>query len=114
MIILRFYLLIGNFYAIRKVFILLGKKPNIKNKVHLVTLATTYFCSIFGCNQRTLTVGGSITVQLVSSLTSVKLTNEGNIILFVCSEAVKCNLVKLETSHTVMLPPTAATNVTSF
>ena len=38
--------------------------------------------------QRTLTVGGSITVQLISSLTSVKLTNEGNIILFEFSEAV--------------------------
>ena len=31
--------------------------------------------------QRTLTVGGSITAWLVSSVTSVKLTNEGNIIL---------------------------------
>ena len=38
--------------------------------------------------QRTLTVGGSITVRLVYSLTSVKLTNEGGIILFVFSEAV--------------------------
>ena len=38
--------------------------------------------------QRTLTVGGSITVQLVSSLTRLELTNEGNIILFVFSEAV--------------------------
>ena len=41
-----------------------------------------------GATQRTLTVGGSITVRLVSSLTSVKLSNEGNIILFVFSEAV--------------------------
>ena len=31
--------------------------------------------------QRTLTVGESITAWLVSSVTSVKLTNEGNIIL---------------------------------
>ena len=38
--------------------------------------------------QRTLTVGGSITVRLVSSLTRLELTNEGNIILFVFSEAV--------------------------
>ena len=43
---------------------------------------------------------------LVSSLTRLELTNEGNIILFVFSEAVQCNLVKLETSRTVMLPPT--------
>ena len=38
--------------------------------------------------QRTLTVGGSITVWLVSSLTRLELTSEGNIILFVFSEAV--------------------------
>ena len=56
-------------------------------------------------DQRTLTVGGRITVRLVSSLTRLELTNEGNKILFVVSEAVYCNLVKLETSWTVMLPP---------
>ena len=33
--------------------------------------------------QRTLTVEGRITVRLVSSLTRLELTNEGNIILFV-------------------------------
>ena len=38
--------------------------------------------------QRTLTVGGRITVWLVSSLTRLELTSEGNIILFVFSEAV--------------------------
>ena len=38
--------------------------------------------------QRTLTVGGRITVRLVSSLTRLELTNEGNIILIVFSEAV--------------------------
>ena len=38
--------------------------------------------------QRTLTVGGRITVRLVTSLTRLELTNEGNIILFVFSEAV--------------------------
>ena len=59
-------------------------------------------------DQRTLTVGGSFTVQLVSSLTRLKLTSEGNIILFVFSEAVYCNLVKLETNCTVMLPPTVS------
>ena len=31
-------------------------------------------------NQRTLTIAGRITVQLVSSLTRLELTNEGNII----------------------------------
>ena len=58
--------------------------------------------------QRTLTIGGRITVWLVSSLTRLELTNERNIILFVFSEAVKCNLVKLETSRTVILPPMAS------
>ena len=38
--------------------------------------------------QRTLTIGGRITVQLVSSLTRLELTNNWNIILFVFSEAV--------------------------
>ena len=39
-------------------------------------------------DQRTLTVGGWITVWPVSSLTRLELTNEGNIILFVFCEAV--------------------------
>ena len=38
--------------------------------------------------QRTLTVGGRIIVWLVSSLTRLELTNEGNKMLFVFSEAV--------------------------
>ena len=50
--------------------------------------------------QRTLTVGGMITVQLVSSLKRLDLTNKENMLLFVYSEAVK-----LETSSTVILPP---------
>ena len=54
-------------------------------------------------NQRTLAIEGRITVQLVSSLTRLELTNEGNIILFVFSEAVESNLVILETSRTVIL-----------
>ena len=58
--------------------------------------------------QRTFTVGGRITEQLVSSLTRLELTNERNLILFVFSEAVYCNLVKLETSCTVVLPPTVS------
>ena len=39
-------------------------------------------------SQRTLTIGGSIIARLVSSLTRLELTNEGDIILFVFSEAV--------------------------
>ena len=42
----------------------------------------------YGPNQRTLTIGGRITVWLVSSLTRLELTNGGNIILFVFSEEV--------------------------
>ena len=51
--------------------------------------------------QRTLTVRGRITVRLVSSLTTLDLTNEENMLLFVCSEAVGSERVKLETSHAV-------------
>ena len=46
--------------------------------------------------------------MLCQRTTPLELTNEGNIILFVFSEAVYCNLVKLETSCTVMLPPTVS------
>ena len=41
-----------------------------------------------GRTQKTITIGGRITVQLISSLTRLELTNEGNIILCVFSEAV--------------------------
>ena len=51
---------------------------------------------------------GRITVQLVSSLTRLELTNDGNTKLFVFCEAVSSNLVKLETSRTVILPPTVS------
>ena len=53
-----------------------------------------------------LTVGGRITVRLVSSLTRLNLTKEeNNMLLFVSSEAVESKLVKLETCQTVILPP---------
>ena len=55
------------------------------------------FCQI------TLTVGGRNTVQLVSCLTRLDLTNKENM-LFVGSGAVESKLVKLETSRTVKLP----------
>ena len=47
--------------------------------------------------QRPLTNGGRITVKVVSSLTSLDLTNKENMLLFACSEAVEIKLVKLET-----------------
>ena len=40
--------------------------------------------------QRTLTIGGSITVRLVSRF----LTKQENVLLFVCSEAVEFKHVK--------------------
>ena len=42
---------------------------------------------------------------MVSSLTRLDLTNKVNMLLYVCSEAVESELVKLETSRTVILPP---------
>ena len=46
--------------------------------------------------------------QLVSSETRLDLTKEENILFFVCSEAAESKLVKLETSHTVILPLTVS------
>ena len=42
---------------------------------------------------------------MVSSLTRLDLTNKENLLFFVCSEATESKLVKLETSHTVILAP---------
>ena len=53
-------------------------------------------------------LGGRITVQLVSSLLRLDLTKEENMLFFVCSEAVESKLVKLETSRTVIFPPTVS------
>ena len=64
--------------------------------------------------QRTLTIGGSKTVQLVSSLTGLDLTKKENMLLFVCSDAVESKLVKLETSHTVILPTTVSVLYTLY
>ena len=49
-------------------------------------------------------MGGRITVQLVSSLARLDLTNKKSMVLFVFSEAVESKLVKLETSCTGILP----------
>ena len=44
--------------------------------------------------------------KMLSSLARLDLTNEENMLLFVrSSEAVESNLVKLETSGTMILPP---------
>ena len=58
-------------------------------------------------DQRTHTVGGSITVQLVSSFTSLEsAATQRTKNIF--SLLVKSNLVKLETSCTVIIPPTVS------
>ena len=43
-------------------------------------------------------------MQLISSLTRLDLTKQENMLLSACSEAVESQLVKLETSGTVILP----------
>ena len=48
---------------------------------------------------------GRMIVRLISSLTRLDLAKEENMLLFVRSESVEFNLVNLETSHTVILPP---------
>ena len=53
--------------------------------------------------QITFYIGGRITVQLIFRL---DLTQGDNMLLFVHSEAAESILVKLETSRTVILPPT--------
>ena len=66
--------------------ILKGQLAGVQMLVGLmVILQPPVFCWL---GLRTLTIGGRITVQLVSSLTRLELPNEGNIILFVFSEAV--------------------------
>ena len=49
-----------------------------------------------------------ITLQPVSSLTRLDLTKEENMLFFVCSEEAESKLVKLEASHSVILPPTVS------
>ena len=62
--------------------------------------------------QRKLTVGGrggSFTVRLVSSFTSLDLAASlGRYKNMIFSSLVKSSLVKLETSYTVVLPPTVS------
>ena len=67
------------------------------------------FCStnasVFGNGQteNTHLRGGKITVWLVSSLAILDLTKDEHGLLFVCSETVESNLVKLEMRCTVIL-----------
>ena len=54
-------------------------------------------------NQRTLSIGGMITVPLVSSLTG--LTRQENMLLFVCTETTESKQSKQEISCTAIPPP---------
>lgn len=49
-------------------------------------------------------LGRMITVWPFSNLTKQDLAKQENVLLLLCSEAAKSRLVKLETSHTVILP----------
>ena len=55
--------------------------------------------------QRALTVGGSITVQLVSSLTRLDLNQKENMLFIVYSKSAESKLVKPETSRALILLP---------
>ena len=55
-------------------------------------------------NQRTLTIGGSITVWLNSCLTGLALTKLVNCCSFSISKAAKSTQKKQEVSRTVILP----------
>ena len=56
-------------------------------------------------SESTLSIRGRITLQLVSSLTRLDFTkNENMLFLYLCSDEVK-SLLKLDTIHTVILPP---------
>ena len=54
--------------------------------------------------QETLTIGGSNTEQLVSTLTGLESTEIENMLLFVCNRTTESKPVKQETSYTVILP----------
>ena len=75
--------------------------------VHLLLLK---FCQIVPWNictrQRTITIGGRITVWLLRSFTSMASTESLHTKNHIFSFLVKSNLVKLESSHKVILPPT--------
>ena len=65
-----------------------------------------HICASGKLYQRSLTMGGSTTVQLVSTLTRLDLSSKENMLLFVGGETVDSKLVKLETSRTAILLPT--------
>ena len=65
-------------------------------------------------DQRTLTVGGSITVRLVASFTRLHETASLNTNKIIFHSLVSFSLVKLETSCTVMLPPTVSVLWTDY
>ena len=69
---------------------------------------TNHVCLPNKVGQRTLTVRGSITAWLVSSFTRLHQTASLNTNKIIFSSLVSSSLVKLETSRTVILPPTVS------
>ena len=55
--------------------------------------------------QRTHTLGGSITVHVVSNLNGLDLTEQENVLLFVWTGHYCFQTIKQETRQTVILPP---------
>ena len=71
--------------------------PKIRYPPNLQTIHIWY-------THNTLTVGGRITVGLVSRLTGLDLIKQENMLLFVCSETTESKPVKLETSAVILTP----------
>ena len=76
---------------------LVNKSEWTNTSLSLIGIQTLSGSFFEGINQITLAIWESFNVQLVSSLSTVDLTNNENILLFVCSEAVESKLLKLAT-----------------
>ena len=81
-------------------------QSNRRSAVSECSLITVWKC----CRQRTLTVGGSITVQLVvSSLTGLDYTKQQeNTLIFVRWKTTESFPVKLETNRSMIFSPTVS------
>ena len=68
----------------------------------------TIDCYLLAWSKIALKFSSDIAQRILSSLKRLNLTKIDNMVLFVCSEAVKSKLVKLETGSTVIFPPTVS------
>ena len=91
--------------------------------IDMINLCSSFQVKYFSClscpilggyndrlHQRTLTVGGSTTVWLVSSSTKLDQTASLNTNKIIFPSLVRFSLVKLVTSRTVILPPTVCSD----